>query len=501
MKSGTEKSLKINMALNVLKGVLGILFPLISFPYASRILGVENIGKINFVNSVVSYFVLFSGLGINMYAISEGPKIRNNRIEFEKFASSIFSINIIAASISFILLVLSVYLIPKFSGYPILFVILSTEVLLSPLGVEWIFSIYEDYLLVTIRGIVFNIIHIVLLFTFVHSERDLLVYAALTAFSVVGVNIFNFIFSRKYCSFHFTLSSEWKKHIRTIFLLFATNLTISLYVSSDTTILGFLCNDEIVGYYSVSTKVYSIVKSIVASIVAVSIPRIATNIGEKTIGNAQSIINETYSTLMTIVAPSVVGVVILRDEIVEIIAGKEFARSSSSLAILGVALFFCMGAYFWGQAILVPNKRGKILFYSTLLSALLNVGLNFLLIPHWHENAAAFTTVIAEASCFFICRCVGRQYATVENLKKMILQIFIGCIFIVVTCTLVRYIEFPIIVRTLISVFISAFGYFTIQILFKNEAIFPIFKKVAKLIKNNRRNDKKVNQLGNTRNL
>lgn len=41
-------------------------------PYASNVLQVENLGKVNFASSVCGYFLLFAGLGISSYAVREG---------------------------------------------------------------------------------------------------------------------------------------------------------------------------------------------------------------------------------------------------------------------------------------------------------------------------------------------------------------------------------------------------------------------------------------------
>lgn len=87
-----RKSLKINAFLNGLKTFLNFLFPLITFPYVSRVLSVEEIGKYNFSNSLISYFLLLAALGIDKYAIREGAKYRDNKEKFSSFASEIFQI-------------------------------------------------------------------------------------------------------------------------------------------------------------------------------------------------------------------------------------------------------------------------------------------------------------------------------------------------------------------------------------------------------------------------
>ncbi len=75
-----SKSLKLNAFFNVVRNVLRLIFPLITFPYVSRVLMPEGIGKVNFANSIISYFILLGNLGISGYATREASKIKNDKI-------------------------------------------------------------------------------------------------------------------------------------------------------------------------------------------------------------------------------------------------------------------------------------------------------------------------------------------------------------------------------------------------------------------------------------
>ena len=153
-----NKSIKVNMILNAIKGLMSIFFPLISFPYVSKVLGVDNIGRYNFANSIISYFVLFAGLGINTYAIREGARLREKENEFRQFANEMFSINILSTIMSYVLFALLLIIVPKFQEYKTLLIILSLQIIFKTIGIEWIYSIYEDYAYITLRSIVFQVI-------------------------------------------------------------------------------------------------------------------------------------------------------------------------------------------------------------------------------------------------------------------------------------------------------------------------------------------------------
>ena len=79
-----QKSIKTNFVFNFIKVLLSLIFPLITFPYASRILLPEGIGKVDFANSIIAYFILIASLGINTYAIREGAKVRDDKEKLSK---------------------------------------------------------------------------------------------------------------------------------------------------------------------------------------------------------------------------------------------------------------------------------------------------------------------------------------------------------------------------------------------------------------------------------
>ena len=104
------KKMGVNAALNLFKTALSIIFPLITYPYISRILGVENLGKINYTASIVGYFSLIAALGISTYAIREGGRIRSNSEKLSRLGNQIFTINILSTVVSYLLLLLVVWL-------------------------------------------------------------------------------------------------------------------------------------------------------------------------------------------------------------------------------------------------------------------------------------------------------------------------------------------------------------------------------------------------------
>lgn len=467
----TRNSLKTNMVFNMIKGIMGVIMPLITFPYISRTLGVENVGKVSFVNSVISYFGLLAALGIRMYTVSAGSKYRNDHEKMNRFANSVFTINVIFTVNAYVLLFLLVATIPKFQEYMVLFAILSLQIILTTIGVDWINVIYEDYFYITVRTILFNLLQLILLFLFVRTEGDLIKYMVISVFCSNGLNLINHFYVKKYCRPHLTVHVDWELHMKPILLLFATQAMITIYVSSDTTILGFLCGDVPVGIYHVSVKIYTIVKTVAASMVAVSIPRLSNLYSRGKREEFSATAQDTYYTMLTICIPAMLGLLLLRREIIELISGPEYVKAVYSLAILSIAMFFCIGAYFWGQAILVSVGQERILLKVTVLSAAVNIVFNFMLIPYWKENAAAFTTLIAEMLTFAICRYYGKQYVQFTGCIRIWAKIFCGCMGIIVIKALLTAVGLTGIWYVIFMILCSAAVYFLIEIIVNNEVL------------------------------
>ena len=171
-----KKSLSVNAFLNGLRSVLNLIFPLITFPYVSRVLSVEGIGIFNFSNIYVGYFLLIAGLGVATYAVREGAKYRDNKELLSKFASQVFTINIYSTIIAYVLLLLSLIIFKSLHTYVLAILIFSLQIVFTTVGTEWVYTIYEDYSYITIRSIAFKIISILLLFIFVRKVASLHVH-------------------------------------------------------------------------------------------------------------------------------------------------------------------------------------------------------------------------------------------------------------------------------------------------------------------------------------
>lgn len=399
-----KRSLKKNAALNIVKQVCSILFPMITFPYASRVLGKYNYGKINFGLSIISYITLIAGLGISNYAIREGSQIRNNRRKLQKFCNEVFSINVFSTVIAYLILFILIFSWKKLNGYGMLLLIQSMTVIFTTIGADWINSIYEDYFYITIRYIICQSIAVLLMLALVRTTDDYLMYALASVSSSVVANILNIFYIRKkYKIFlKFTLHLHLKAHLKPILILFGTLVASLIYINSDITILGIIKDENEVGLYSVSSKIYTLVKQVLNAMLVVAIPRISSEIATESKNTVNKQLSEILSDLLIIVFPACVGLFALSKNIVLLFSGNEYMGATSSLEILSIGLIFATVACFFINVVMIPYRMEKKVLIATLISAITNIVLNFILIPKWGQNAAALTTLLAEFIMMFM---------------------------------------------------------------------------------------------------
>lgn len=463
-----RNSLKVNAVLNIIKQCCAIIFPLITFPYVSRTLGVEAYGKVNFSSSIISYISLLAGLGVSSYAVREGARIRDDKNKFEKFASEVFSINVVSTVIAYVLLAILVLFWKKLEPYRVLIVILSINVLLTTLGTDWINTVYEDFLYLTIRYVLCQSIAVVTTLLFVKKPDDVALYAFFSNLGTILANILNLFYIRRTLriNVNFTLKMNVKHHFRPIMLLFGNMISSMIYLYSDTTMLGILASDAAVGYYTVSSKIYSLLKQVINAVSNVLTPRLSHDFENKAKKNMTNNINSVLGALLVVVIPITMGMLCMGREIILLIAGKEYLEAYPALSILSVTLIFSTYACIFVSVIMLAQRKDKEILIASGISAAVNILLNLILIPQYSYNAAAFTTFISE--CLMLAMGIYYTHHTIKvEIRKYLVLATIGGIEVQMICHEIKCIVTNGILALFISIILCGAIYgMTILLLF-----------------------------------
>ncbi len=469
-----NKSIKLNAVLNVIRQSLSIVFPLITYPYVSRVLGAGNLGRYSFSDSIVQILITLSLLGIPTYAVREGAMVRDDKKKIDEFCSEVFTINFLSSLLSYLLLIIMVLIVERIRIERVFIMLLSVNIMSRCLGRDWLNTVYEEYLYITIRYTAVHVISLGLILLLVKNENDLLIYVIIMAFSNFAGNILNLYYTSKKVPCRFVFSKNLMKHMKPLLILFCSSIASTVYINSDITILGFLRSNSEVGVYTMTSKIYSIVKSILNAIIMVAVPRLSFYLGNQADDSQQKyndLLNQIRDTLFLLLLPAITGLFCLSGDVLLLVGGNEFQSGVTSLRILCFAMIFAVFGCFYAHAILIINRKDKIFFKATVISATVNFLLNFMLIPLWGINGAAVTTLLSEICIVLICSLSAKHLYQEDHYKisKTIIPVIAECVLIMITAGITsKYISNNVIRITTVIV-VSLLSYLIILFISNNE--------------------------------
>ena len=423
-------SLKKNIVLNYINTITGIIFPIITFPYASRILNPEGIGIVNFYNSIISYIVLLTSLGIPLYAVKEVAKYRDDIYKRNKVTVELTLLSLILCLFGYIIVILIGIFIPHINENLVLFYILSSSILFNALGIQWFYQGIEDFHFITIRALIIRTLAALSLFIFVKEKSDIIPYGLITIGSTVGNNLINFIHLRKFisCSFIKEMEIDLYRHLKPTIRIFILNVIISIYVQLNTIMLGFLDGDYAVGIYSAGNKLPHMLLSVVTSMSAVMLPRCSNLIINGKLDEFANVIKKSINLVLMLSLPLTFGLIILAKPIIYIFCGSSFIDAIPVVCWTSPIILFIALTNIIGIQILYPLGKENIVICSTLIGAMVNLVLNIILIPRYSTIGVSISTFIAELSVLFMQVCIGRKYFPTRLFDKHKLHYLIGAI-------------------------------------------------------------------------
>lgn len=473
------KSLKNNFIFNIFRIMTNLLFPIITFPYVSRILNPEGIGKVTFTNSISAYFLMFASLGIPLYGIREVAKVRDNKEKLEKSTSEIFVLNLITT-----IVVITFYFGALYLGYlgkeRYLLEIMSLNIFLTFLGVEWFYQGIEEYKYITIRSTIFRIISLILIFILVRTKDDYIIYGAITILSTVGSNIFNFFKLKTFTKLSFE-NLNIKRHLRPILTIFSMNIAISIYTNLDNVMLGYKSTEISVGLYSSGIKLVKLVLGIVTSLGAVMLPRISNYIHNGMENELKNLLDKAFKFIMLLSLPCFLGLYLTSKEIILIFSGEGFIDAIETMKYLTPIIIFIALSNFVGIQILYPRGKERKVLISVIVGAIVNFSLNWILIPKYAQNGAAISTTIAEGLVLLIQVILGYKYLNFikfnfEFFKVIIATIFMGIMIVIFS----KYHLDNIYLSLLYKILIGGSSYLIALIVLKDKFIYEILNKILK---------------------
>ena len=407
-----KNSVKKNFVMNVILALSSVIFPLISFRYVSKILSPVGTGKVSFATSVISYYWIIACLGVPTYGIRAVAKVRDNKEELTRTVHELFFISMITTAIAYILLAISLAVVPRFQEDKILYVVISMEMLLYTVGVEWMYKGLEEYTFITMLSIVFKFIAVVLMLVMIKQPSDYIIYGGLTIFAACACDIVYFFNAHRYISMKPVGGYNLARHIRPVLIFFAMSCATTIYTHLDSVMLGFIAGDAEVGYYNAAVKIKYILVSVVTSLGAVLLPRASYYISTKRFDEFKRIGSKALNFVFVIAIPVIVYFTIFAKPGLLFISDTAYLPGLPAMRIIMPTVLFIGLTNILGLQMLVPLGKERFVLYSEIAGAVVDVIVNALAIPKYGAAGAAFGTLLAEAAVLLV------QYISLRDMVK-----------------------------------------------------------------------------------
>ena len=405
-----SKSIRKNYLLNLVNSGTQILFPLISFPYVSRIMMADGTGVVNFYSSIIQYIIMACGLGIPLYGVREVARVRSDRFALQKTTVELLSLHCLLTLVGYTAVAVICLTVGRIQENIPLFLIVSMNLFFTTIGCEWFYQGTEEFGYITIRGLIVKTLSLIFLFVFVKSREHLLLYGLYTVLGSLGGNVFNFIRLRKYVRFR---DICWKSlsltpHLKASLKVFLFTIVSSVYLQLSTVLLGFMKDDAEVGYYGAGMKLVRMIMMISSAFGVVMLPRLSNLVAENRMDEFKQLSPRAFEFMFFLTLPMAVGVFFESPYLIHLFCGSGFDPSIPVLMITASIIFVIGLSNVLGMQILYPLGKIGLVNICTAIGAGVSLVINLLLIPRLGATGSAIATLAAEAAVTFSMFLIGR---------------------------------------------------------------------------------------------
>jgi PST family polysaccharide transporter len=373
------------------------ILPLITIPYLVRVLGPEKFGLIAFAQAFIQYFVLLTDYGFNLSATREISINRDNKEKISEIFSSIMLIKISLMILSFLILCLLVYSIDKFRTEWLIYFLTFGIILGNVLLPVWLFQGMERMKQLALLNILPRMIFTVSIFIFIRIQSDYIYIPLINSLGFIVSGLISlWIVVRKFeIKIKIPTFVEIKHELKEGWHIFISTVSISLYTTSNTFILGIFTNNTIVGYYSAGEKIVKAVQGLMGPLSQTIYPHISKLASESR--EAALIFVRKIVKVVGVPAFFVsLALLIFAPQISNIILGRQFKESIPVIQILSFLPFIIGLSNIFGIQTMLNFGLKEIFTKILMMASVINILLALILVTPLQHIGISLSVLVTE---------------------------------------------------------------------------------------------------------
>lgn len=403
------QSVRRNFLYYALLTAVRYVFPLLTFPYVTRVLGVTNIGICSFVDSIIDYFIIVSMLGTDLVGIREIARCRGDHKKLNEVFNGLFWLNSIITSIALVLLFIVTLNVDQLREHWQMMCIGGLKLLMNYMLIEWLYTGLEAFRYITTRTIIVRLLYVIAVFVFIHEQNDYPIYYLLTVSTIASNALINLLYSRKFVRLRLH-GIHLRLFVKPVMTMGVYQILTSMYTTFNVVFLGLVANKTEVGYYTTGSKLTNMVLVLFTAFTSVMLPRMSSIASDDMA--FKDMLTKSNRLLFTFSVPLFIFSFIFAPTIVGLIAGSGYEGAILPMRIM-VLLIIIIG---YEQIIIVqalaPLKKDSAILRNSIIGALTGLGLNIALVPIFKSVGTSVVWVSSE----FIVLC-SAQYQIYRSLQ------------------------------------------------------------------------------------
>lgn len=403
--------------------IVNYVFPLLTIPFVSRIIGPDGFGVINYITAFVAYFVLLINYGFDFTATRVIATNPDNHTLLEKVYCEVSNARIFLFLMAIPIYMGCVFIFPILRENFWISLVLFLNVFSNLLSPQYIFQGLQKLAIFSKLNLIKGVVNTILIFLLIRKPNDLLIYVSIGVFGNIMISLFwvffvkfNFKLNFKLNALSSTLKVLWKDR-----LIFFSSIIFSLYTTTNIIILGFFDSKTNIGYYTTAITFITIVQSIINIPLASSLfPFIGRSFSENReagIDKLRKIVPIVFYLTLCVA----LGIFVLAPFIVNLIFGSKFEGSVIVIRILSLLPFISGMSGIMGVQTMLNLKLDHDFLRITTIGAFISIILNFILDYKFGYIGTAvsylFTEVFIMVSFFLTLKASGIHIFDQENFK------------------------------------------------------------------------------------
>jgi PST family polysaccharide transporter len=386
-----------NIAYLGLSQIIKFIIPLMTFPYLTRVLGVEGFGLFVLLTAIIGYGTMIVQFGFDLSATAEVARIKDDKNKLSEFAYRIIFVKILLCIITLIIIHTVIKINVSSDSVYNQIIYFYPAIIGAVFFPSWLFQGLEKMKVMAMILLIGRASTIPFVFVYVNSSQDLYLAGLFQSIAVVISAIISIFFIKKEKllnapnfknkEIYKTLSDGWA--------LFLSSVSYSMYSTATPLIIGFLSGPAAVAYFNIAQTIKNVALNLMAPIYQSIFPRVNA-LMESNINLAKDFIAK-YLVISLILGFFGVSVLIIFPElIITIVSGDEYIAASPILIILAISILFSIMNNFFGLQTLIPFGYQNVFSKIVIIAGVLGLALTFILTGFYDSFGAAIAILLTE---------------------------------------------------------------------------------------------------------